>query len=106
MKHPKKAVPSFDWAKGFEAIRQEKGLTKKVFLKLAGLTPYAYEDILKGKAVDAQWLEEICINLDVPLEILLVKARNLATIQDKSTREVFTWIQQVLKKISHTKKLS
>ena len=85
----------------FESIRMEKGLNKKDFSNLCGISNSFYSQIISGeKSLNLETLQKICNNLNVPIEIFIFKAIKEDEIVDNEKKRLIREIKPHINRIT------
>ncbi|QTE21088.1 helix-turn-helix domain-containing protein [Polaribacter cellanae] len=88
-------------AETLESIRLEKRLNKGDFADKCGISKSFYSEIInKKRNLNVTTLEQICSNIDVPIEIFILKAINEDKIEDPERRRLVREIRPHMKKIT------
>lgn len=88
-------------AETLESIRLEKRLNKGKFAELCGISKSFYSEIINAKKnLNVTTLEQICSNINVPIEIFILKAINEDKIKDPERRRLVREIKPHMEKIT------
>lgn len=84
----------------FESIRYEKRLSKSEFAELCGISASFYSEIIHNKkSVNLDTLQDICIRLDIPIYILLMKALNEQGLENPDDQKLVRELKPIVDKM-------